>query len=132
MSRIFVTTILIACVVTLMTAAALALLDAPGGLKVGALVGFLVGLIFLLPRVQARCCPRCGGDLANFSGDACPYCGLSAERFDIRLVHPDDDDAENCCVICGADVPTDDALTGCPVCEAALQQLEGDQVGDAD
>jgi len=129
MSRIFVTTILLAIIVALMVAGALAMLDFPDGLKVGALVGFLVGLLYLLPRVQARCCPRCGFDLTTFSGDACTLCGLPADRFELR---PDDDDAENRCVICGADIPTDDASTGCPVCEAALQRLERDQVSDAD
>ena len=122
MSRTFVIAVLIASAVTAMVVTGFAALDINGGLKVGALVGFLVGLLFLLPRTLSRACVRCGFNLTGTAVNACPRCGLATDDHREQLP-PNNKPGMNQCIICGAELAATNPVVGCPACDAVLKRM---------
>ena len=123
MTQVFIRAVLIATVAAVAVILLLEAMSVAGALKVGGLVGFLVGLLYLVPRAAQRPCPRCGVNLQGVGGAACPNCGLALDDpFDTPA--SSDQPGMTRCVICGTDFPEDAADRGCPVCEAALRRVE--------
>ncbi len=122
MTQVFIRAVLVATVAAVAVILLLEAMSVVGGLKVGGLVGFLVGLLYLVPRAAQRSCPRCGIHLQGVGGVACPQCGLAmGDSFDTPATS--DQPGMTRCVICGTDFPEDAADRGCPVCEAALRRV---------